>query len=328
MEQINVIELECSEAWNTVTGIYSELLEFPSPAVTLKLQAEQLEDKLTDMRAEAGRSKEAFSSSSKVINNDEKTDMIPPTTSKTEPKLVDPWRESESQCGRGRSEKFSGSSMGTRPESDYYDHKPRTSPSNPFLPRYNVPPPSPMVPIDPWSGVRFWSPFDHQQFAPPGPKLVINSFDGDPTKYLEFKRKFKHHVENVYWNNEDRMSFLEGMCTGKAKDVIAGLSCLPDQNSADQKAWSRLEKRFRDSRKLMERLQERLVNGPTIKEWDGEALTKLCDEMYKCEVSFESWGKDWMLNNQELMHCLTRSNQSLCGLAMKAVQVAPFMNYE
>ena len=54
----------------------------------------------------------------------------------------------------------------------------------------------------------------------------------------------------------------------------------------------------------MERLQERLVNGPTIKEWDGEALTKLCDEMYKCEVSFESWGKDWMLNNQELMHKL------------------------
>ena len=37
MEQINVIESECSEAWNTVTDIHAELLEFPSPAVTLKL---------------------------------------------------------------------------------------------------------------------------------------------------------------------------------------------------------------------------------------------------------------------------------------------------
>ena len=155
MEQVNVIESECSEAWSTVTDIHAELLEFPSPGVTLKLQAERLEDKLTDMRAEARRSKEAFSSSSKVIKNDEKTDMIPSTKSKTEPKFVDPWRESESQCGRGRSEKFSGSSMGTRPERDYYDHEPRTSPSNPFLPRYNVPPPSPMMPIDPWSGGRF-----------------------------------------------------------------------------------------------------------------------------------------------------------------------------
>ena len=145
-----------------------------------------------------------------------------------------------------------------------------------------------MMSIDPWSGGRFWSPYDHQQFASPGPKLVINNFDGDPTKYLEFKRKFKRHIENVYWNNEDRMSFPEGMCTGKAKDVIAGLSCLPDQNPAYQKAWSRLEKRFGDSRKLMERLQERLVNDPTIKEWDGEALTKLGEEMYRCEVSFES----------------------------------------
>ena len=138
MEQVNVIESECSEAWNTVTDIHAELLEFPSSAVILKLQAERLEDKLTDMRAEAQRSKEAFSSSSKVIKNDEMTDMIPPTKSKAEPKFVDPWRESESQCGRGKGENFSGSSMGTRPERDYYDHEPRTSPSNPFLPQYNV----------------------------------------------------------------------------------------------------------------------------------------------------------------------------------------------
>ena len=149
--------------------------------------------------------------------------------------------ESEFQCGRGRSDKLSGSTMGTRPERDYYDHEARTNPSNPFLSWFNVPPPSLMRPVDSWSGGRLWSPNNHQPFALPGPKLIINNFDGDSTKYLEFKCKFKCHVENVYWNNEDRMSLLEGMCTGKAKDMRAGLSCLPGQRSAYQKAWSHLE---------------------------------------------------------------------------------------
>ena len=133
---------------------------------------------------------------------------------------------------------------------------------------------------------------------------MINKFDDDVMKYLELKRKFKRHVENVYANNEDRMSFLESLCIGKAKEAIGGLTCLPDQNVAYERAWQRLDKRFGDSRNLMNSLQEQLLNGPSIKEWDGEALTKLCDQMYKCEVSFEAWGKDWLLNSQDLMHRL------------------------
>ena len=127
-----------------------------------------------------------------------------------------------------------------------------------------------------------------QHLASPGPKLVINNFDGDVMKYFEFKSKFKLHVESVYLNNNDRMSYLESLCVGKAKEAIGGLTCLPDQNIAYERAWQRLDKRFGDSRNLMNSLQEQLLNGPSIKEWDGEALTKLCDQMYKCEVSFEA----------------------------------------
>ena len=54
----------------------------------------------------------------------------------------------------------------------------------------------------------------------------------------------------------------------------------------------------------MNRLKQELLDGPPIREDDAEGLLKLGDKMYRCEVSFQSWGKAWMLNNQELMHCL------------------------
>ena len=44
-------------------------------------------------------------------------------------------------------------------------------------------------------------------------------------KYFEFKRNFKRHIELVYLSCDDRMSFFDSPCVGKATDVIAGLSC-------------------------------------------------------------------------------------------------------
>ena len=94
------------------------------------------------------------------------------------------------------------------------------------------------------------------------------------------------HIELVYPSCNDRMSFLESLCVGKAKDVIVGLLCLVDRAYAYEKAWSRLEKRFGDTRKPMDCLQDDLLEGPVMKGWDAERLTKICNRMYKCEVSF------------------------------------------
>ena len=47
-------------------------------------------------------------------------------------------------------------------------------------------------------------------------------------KYWDFKKRFKRHVEAVYPSYEDRMAFLESLCVGKARDVIAGIGCLLD----------------------------------------------------------------------------------------------------
>ena len=83
-------------------------------------------------------------------------------------------------------------------------------------------------------------------------------------KFWEFRRRFRRHVEEVYFAYEDRMAFLESMCVGKAHDAVAGLSCLVNCKEAYTKAWDRLEKRFGDTNKLMHRLKEELLDVPVI----------------------------------------------------------------
>ena len=55
-------------------------------------------------------------------------------------------------------------------------------------------------------------------------------------KYFEFKRKFKRHVELVCPTCDDRMSFLESLCVGKAKGVVVDLSYVVDRADAYEKA--------------------------------------------------------------------------------------------
>ena len=138
---------------------------------------------------------------------------------------------------------------------------------------------------------------------PPGPKLTLEYFDGDILKYFGFRQCFKRHVEGVYKNFEDRLAFLESLCTGQAHEVILGLSCLLNSEDAYLKAWEHFDSCFGNTRKLMNQLQQKLVVGPQIKDSDRKGLLSLAD-MFHCEVRFQSWDKLWMLESPELMHRL------------------------
>ena len=141
-------------------------------------------------------------------------------------------------------------------------------------------------------------------FPPPGLRLDLEKFDGDVMKFWDFKKRFKRHVKDVYSSHEDRLAFFESLCVGTARDLVAGLSCMVFSEEAYARAWERLEKRFGDTSKLMSRLRQELLDGPSIKEGDAEAMLRLRDKMYRCEISFQGWNKDWMLNSQDLMHSL------------------------
>ena len=105
-----------------------------------------------------------------------------------------------------------------------------------------------------WNLYEF--PIESGQFLPPAPHLKLESYDGDLLKYWDFKRRFKRHVEDVYPSSHDRMAFLDSLCVGKAHDVIAGIGCMIDSQEAYVKAWDRLDKRFGDERKIMDRLRK------------------------------------------------------------------------
>ena len=139
-----------------------------------------------------------------------------------------------------------------------------------------------------------------EQYSHPSSRL----FDGNPLKYHTFKRKFKGCVEEAYQDFNIRMSFLEETCVGKALDVISELSCFEDRQYACKIAWERLDKRFGNQRKLLSLVKEGLISEPPIKEWDAYGLMNLCDLMYKCETSFRAWGKEGLLDSDELMQGL------------------------
>ena len=134
-----------------------------------------------------------------------------------------------------------------------------------------------------------WNVAGGNQAGFPGPRLNLDSFDGDILKYFPFKRKFVKLIEEVYLDYDIRFSFLEDACKGKAHQLIAGLSCLEDREQAYNMAWLRLDKRFGDQNKLMSRVRQDILEGPPIKEWDAQALLELCNKMYKCETGFYGW---------------------------------------
>ena len=138
----------------------------------------------------------------------------------------------------------------------------------------------------------------------PRPQMTLAKFDGNIMKYGNFKRQFTKYVEDIYHDYNDRMSFSESLCSGMAQEVTAGLSCLENRRMAYKLAWSRLDKRFGNPRKLLALVKQNLLNEPAIKKWDAKALTNLCDKMHRCETSFLGWGKEELLNSEELMQSL------------------------
>ena len=98
----------------------------------------------------------------------------------------------------------------------------------------------------------------------PRPQLTLAKFDGDVLKFGNFRRQFGKYVEEIYSDYNDRMSFLENLCVGQAQEVILGLSCLEIRKMAYEMAWTRLEKRFGNPRKLLTLVKQDLLDGPPI----------------------------------------------------------------
>ena len=91
------------------------------------------------------------------------------------------------------------------------------------------------------------------------------------------------------------------MCVGEAYRAIKSLILHPNREYAYRTAWERLDQRFGDYNRLMQRVRDDLLEGPAIKKWDVSALTALCDKMFNCENTFASWGRVNDLNSPDVI---------------------------
>jgi len=90
------------------------------------------------------------------------------------------------------------------------------------------------------------------------PAVVIEKFDRNVSRFPEFNRTFFKFVDAVYDDFDIRLSHLEALCVGEARNVIEGLSANPNRKYAYEMAWRRLEDRFGDPTALIRKVQNEL----------------------------------------------------------------------
>ena len=169
------------------------------------------------------------------------------------------------------------------------------TPFPPFYPLMNrplgtVPPPPGFLPFGPtYAGV----------FPP-----AISQFDGNCLHFCEFMHNFDSYIAAYAPDDGFRLLQLESLCTGEAKEAIAGIRKRKDKAEAYKVARERLNSRFGDRIRLMEQVRRELLGGDKVNEWDGRALTSLSDKMVSCENTFKSWNKLSELDSPDVIEKL------------------------
>ena len=101
-------------------------------------------------------------------------------------------------------------------------------------------------------------------------------FDGDPLKYVNFKKSFVALVENRGVPASDKLYYLQQYLTGEAKSAVEGCFFGSDE-TAYRSAWERLEKRFGHPFTIQQSLRNKLKEWPRVPPDDGRALQDFCD---------------------------------------------------
>ena len=136
------------------------------------------------------------------------------------------------------------------------------------------------------------------------PPVSLDKFSGDVMEYLEFKRKFKKFIAEVYTDDDVRMTYLQNLCVVEADRAIRGLGGHTDRTLAYETAWRRLDERFGNHNLLVSRVREEMLNGSPIRDFNSSALNSLRDKMFECEQTYVCLGRLQELNTPEVINKL------------------------
>lgn len=133
------------------------------------------------------------------------------------------------------------------------------------------------------SGASQYSNNEMRRQAVKLPKLVMEKFSGDVSKWQSFWSQFETAVDNnASLTKSDKFTYLKSFLYGTAANVVKGLS-LSDENYDNAKKM--LISRFGRKDLIINAHMNKLLNlAPVKKAWDVAALRRLYDDIDKCAV--------------------------------------------
>lgn len=131
------------------------------------------------------------------------------------------------------------------------------------------------------------------------PKVEFSTFDGDPTKFLNFMCEFESTVEQVTKDESKRLSLLLSHCKNDARDAI---DCCQFVKDGLAKAKAILKERFGQPYIISSAYIKALTDGPILKIHQRDCLLKLASKMENCELLMLEIGHLSELNASYNLH--------------------------
>ena len=130
------------------------------------------------------------------------------------------------------------------------------------------------------------------------PKQELLTFNGTPTDYCKFIKKFETNTENSISDNGLRLSYLIQYCNSEAKSSIEDCVLL-EQSDGYKRARSILYLQYGRPHVVARSYVDKLVNGTQLKASDIDGLSRLALEMQKCEITLSQLGFSSDVDNSE-----------------------------
>ena len=127
------------------------------------------------------------------------------------------------------------------------------------------------------------------------PKIELEKFNGDPSKYHTFMALFDETVDKVATDDTTKLTRLIRYTTGRAHNAIS--PCIMMDGSTGYKhARKLLLERYGNCHLVSEHLISSLVNGKPIR--SADELQAFCDELVNCNMTLQQMGRIQEVQNQ------------------------------
>ena len=129
------------------------------------------------------------------------------------------------------------------------------------------------------------------------PRVEIEKFGGEVASYRSFIRAFEHLICTKVENDDEKLYYLEQYTTGQPREIVRGCLHMPTERGYKE-ARRLFETRYGNQHKIAARSVDRILNWPSIKVEDIDAMDDFSIALRTCYNSME----DMLTGTSELDH--------------------------